>query len=123
MKALNRIAFCPNRIILDQISDKWSVLVILTVMEKPIRFNDIRRNIGGISQKALTQCLRKLERNGIVERWVVATSPIAVEYRMTPLGQSLDKIFHTLLEWTNENSEAVLAAQNEFDIQLSQSAR
>lgn len=123
MTESNRIGSCPNRIILDQISDKWSMLVILTVSEKPIRFNEIMRRIGGITQKALTQCLRKLERNGIVERWVVATSPIAVEYRMTPLGQSLDKIFYTLLEWTNENLEAVVAAQHEYDSQLPQSAR
>lgn len=123
MTESNRIGSCPNRIILDQISDKWSMLVILTVSEKPIRFNEIMRRIGGITQKALTQCLRKLERNGIVERWVVTTSPIAVEYRMTPLGQSLDKIFHTLLEWTNENLEAVVAAQHEYDSQLPQSAR
>ena len=82
MTTSNRIASCPNRIVLDQISDKWFVLVILTVSEKPIRFNEIKRRIGGITQKALTQCLRKLERNGIVERCVVATSPIAVEYRI-----------------------------------------
>ncbi|UYK96281.1 winged helix-turn-helix transcriptional regulator [Pantoea stewartii] len=119
MTASNRIASCPNRIILDQISDKWSLLVILTVSEKPIRFNEIMRSIGGITQKALTQCLRRLERNGIVERCVVATSPIAVEYRMTSLGRSLDKIFHTLLEWTNENIEAIEAAQREYDIQSS----
>ncbi|KAA5970271.1 MULTISPECIES: helix-turn-helix domain-containing protein [Pantoea] len=120
MTTSNRIASCPNRIVLDQISDKWSVLVILTVSEKPIRFNEIKRRIGGITQKALTQCLRKLERNGIVERCVVATSPIAVEYRITPLGHSLDKIFHTLLEWTNENLGAVIAAQQEYDSQLPQ---
>jgi len=103
--------------ILDQLSDKWSVLIILTVSEKPIRFNDIMRVVGGITQKTLTQCLRKLERNGIVERCVVATSPIAVEYRITPLGCSLEKIFHALLEWTNENLQAVEAAQHKYDIQ------
>jgi len=80
------------------------------------------RSIGGITQKALTQCLRRLERNGIVERCVVATSPIAVEYKMTSLGRSLDKIFHTLLEWTNENIEAIEAAQREYDIQSSRPA-
>lgn len=122
MTASNRIASCPNRIILDQISDKWSLLVILTVSEKPLRFNDIIRKIGGITQKALTQCLRRLERNGIVERCVMATSPIAVEYRMTALGRSLDKIFHTLLEWTNENIEAIEAAQLEYDTQSSRPA-
>jgi len=71
----------------------------------------------GVTQKALTQCLRKLERNGIVERRVVTISPIAVEYRMTPLGQSLDKIFQALLEWTNENMAAVETAQREYDAQ------
>jgi len=80
------------------------------------------RKIGGITQKTLTQCLRRLERNGNVERCVVATSPIAVEYRMTSLGRSLDKIFHTLLEWTNENIEAIEAAQREYDIQSSRHA-
>lgn len=122
MTASNRIASCPNRIILDQISDKWSLLVILSISEKPLRFNEIMRKIGEVTQKPLTQCLRRLERNGIVERCVVATSPIAVEYRMTSLGRSLDKIFHTLLEWTNENIEAIEAAQREYDIQSSRPA-
>ena len=104
-----------SRLLLDQITDKWSVLILNVLCKKPLRFNEIKRNMEGITQKSLTQCLRRLERNGILARRVIPTSQIAVEYSITPLGRSLEAPFQALYHWTNEYSSAVAHAQAEFD--------
>lgn len=85
-------ADCPSRPILDQIADKWSMMV-LAVLEKPHRFNEIKRRLEGVTQRVLTQTLRRLERNGMIERRVLPTSPVGVEYSLTPLGESLREPF------------------------------
>ncbi len=81
-------AACATRPILDQLANKWSVMILSVLCEKPQRFNVVRRRLEGITQKALTQALRRLERNGLVKRRVIADSPVAVEYSITPLGRS-----------------------------------
>ncbi|QIZ47062.1 transcriptional regulator [Dickeya zeae] len=111
-------ANCPSRFLLEQIADKWSVLVLGALCEKPLRFNDLKRSLEGITQKALTQCLRKLERNGIVERRVLAFSPIAVEYHITPLGHTLKEPFQALYRWTVEYLPQVAQARERFDQRL-----
>src|ERR1700761_7089719 len=83
-------AHCPQRLLLDQISDKWSVLIVNALSERPLRFNEIKNFYSGITQKALTQTLRRMERNGMVQRRVVSTAPVRVEYRITPLGRTLE---------------------------------
>ncbi|AYH48001.1 MULTISPECIES: helix-turn-helix domain-containing protein [Dickeya] len=108
-------ANCPSRFLLEQIADKWSVLVLGALCEKPLRFNEIKRSLEGITQKALTQCLRKLERNGIVERRVLTFSPIAVEYHITPLGHTLKEPFQALYRWTVEYLPQVALAREVFD--------
>ncbi|RNM06852.1 transcriptional regulator [Dickeya undicola] len=108
-------ANCPSRFLLEQIADKWSVLVLGALCEKPLRFNEIKRSLEGITQKALTQCLRKLERNGIVERRVLTFSPIAVEYHITPLGHTLKEPFQALYHWTVEYLPQVARAREVFD--------
>lgn len=108
-------ANCPNRLLLDQIADKWSVLVLAVLKRGPVRFNEIKRLLEGITQKALTQCLRRLERNGIVERRVLNTSPVAVEYAITALGHTLDEPFATLYRWTMEYLPQVEQARADFD--------
>ncbi|WP_023639807.1 winged helix-turn-helix transcriptional regulator [Dickeya zeae] len=113
-------ANCPSRFLLEQIADKWSVLVLGALCEKPLRFNDLKRSLEGITQKALTQCLRKLERNGIVERRVLAFSPIAVEYHITPLGHTLKEPFQALYRWTVEYLPQVALARERFDQRLSE---
>lgn len=105
----------PNRLILDQITDKWSIAVLAAVCEKPMRFNEIRRQVGGVTQKALTQCLRRLERNGIVARRVLCGSPVAVEYSVTALGMTLKEPFRALDNWTLEHINDVQCAQMAFD--------
>ncbi|WP_192456855.1 winged helix-turn-helix transcriptional regulator [Musicola keenii] len=105
----------PSRFLLEQIADKWSVLVLATLCERPLRFNEIKRRLDGITQKALTQCLRKLERNGIVERRVLTASPIAVEYHTTELGHTLKEPFQALYRWTVEYLPQVEKAREDFD--------
>lgn len=107
-------ADCPSRAILDQIADKWSMLV-LAVLCEPRRFNAIKRRLDGITQRVLTQTLRKLERNGMVSRRVIEGPVLGVEYALTPLGRSLQVPFGQLYEWTIENIDVILINQRDFD--------
>lgn len=107
---------CPEQSLFDQIADKWSVKVIAVLDDGPQRFNAIRRRLGGVTQKALTQCLRRLERNGLVSREVVSLSPVAVQYQITPLGRTLQQPFRQLHEWTLSALPDVEAARRRFDL-------
>ncbi|WP_213992631.1 helix-turn-helix domain-containing protein [Sodalis sp. dw_96] len=109
------VADCPSRLLLDQIADKWSVLILAALCAEPLRFNVIKRRLEGITQKALTQSLRRLERNGIVARRVITASPIAVEYRITPLGHTLKQPFQALYDWTVDYLPEVERAREAFD--------
>ena len=106
---------CPHRLLLDQIADKWSVLILAQLCEKPLRFNMLKRELEGITQKALTQSLRRLQRNGIIERRVITSSPIAVEYEITPLGRTLKEPFKALYDWTRNYLPQVEQARLAFD--------
>ena len=108
-------ADCPSRLLLDQIADKWSVLVLAVLRGGPLRFNTIKRRIEGVTQKALTQTLRRLERNGIVARRVISSSPVAVEYEITTLGRTLDQPFQAIYAWTLEYLPQVEQARTRFD--------
>ncbi|WP_246888294.1 winged helix-turn-helix transcriptional regulator [Streptomyces sp. GESEQ-13] len=109
---------CPSRPILDQVADKWSMMV-LAVLERPTRFNEIKRQLEGVTQRVLTQTLRRLERNGLIRRRVLETSPVGVEYSLTPLGESFREPFTRLYEWTVAHSDEVLSAQREYDARSS----
>lgn len=104
-----------SRLLLDQITDKWSVLILMALCEQPLRFNEIKRSLDGITQKALTQSLRRLERSGILARRVIPSSQVAVEYSITPLGRTLEGPFSALFAWTVNHAAKVLKAQSEFD--------
>ncbi|MEQ1901490.1 MAG: helix-turn-helix domain-containing protein [Devosia sp.] len=105
---------CPIRGVLDKLGDKWSMLVILELSGGEQRFSQLRRHIGDISQKMLTQTLRILQRDGLVEREVFPTNPPAVSYRLSPLGQSLLEPFGALVSWADRNHGEVLAARAKF---------
>jgi DNA-binding HxlR family transcriptional regulator len=105
----------PHRELLDQVLDKWSLSVLNELCERPCRFNDLRRAIPVVTQKSLTATLRRLERNGIVERVVVGTRPVAVEYRITPLGKTLREPVETLLDWAREYMPRIERARAHFD--------
>ncbi|QFZ20820.1 winged helix-turn-helix transcriptional regulator [Saccharothrix syringae] len=105
---------CPSRPVLDQIADKWS-MTVMAVLLRPTRFNEIKRRLDGVTQRVLTQTLRRLERNGMVRRTVLPTSPVGVEYSLTPLGESLREPFLNLYAWTVEHGAHIRASQAEFD--------
>ena len=105
----------PHRELLDQVLDKWSLSVLNELCERPCRFNELRRAIPAVTQKSLTATLRRLERNGIVERHVVATRPVAVEYRITPLGKTLRAPIDVLLDWADAHLPQIEQARRTFD--------
>lgn len=109
------IGGCPVRGILDRISDKWSMLIVLTLSGGPLRFSEVKRRIPDISQKMLTQTLRDLQRDGLVARTVFPTVPPAVEYRLTDLGDSILEPFGHLVVWAGANSAAIAAARSQFE--------
>ena len=108
-------AECPTRMVLDRIADKWTVLILGLLGQHPWRFNALLRKIEGLSQKVLSQVLKRLERDGLVSRTVFATSPVTVEYALTPLGATLADSLTTLIRWAEDNIETVQAAQRTFD--------
>ncbi|UXY16352.1 helix-turn-helix transcriptional regulator [Chitiniphilus purpureus] len=108
-------ANCPSRAALALIGSKWALLIVPLLAEQPVRNNELMRRIEGISQKMLTQTLRELERNGLVERHDHRTVPPHVEYRLTPLGHSLSSTLVVLDRWAEQHYPALLAAQHDFD--------
>ncbi|MBP2302474.1 winged helix-turn-helix transcriptional regulator [Azospirillum picis] len=106
---------CPSRLLFDQIADKWSMMVLTVLDAGPMRFNEIKRHLEGVTQKALTQCLRRLERNGLISRRVIMASPIGVEYAITPLGRSLQPPFKALYAWMIAHLDEVEQARQAFD--------
>jgi len=101
--------------ILSRVGDKWSVQVVVQLGAGPKRFNELRRIVGGISQRMLTLTLRGLERDGLVARTVYPTIPPRVEYRLTELGCSLLATVKALGDWAIRNRDEILAARRRFD--------
>jgi DNA-binding HxlR family transcriptional regulator len=103
-----------DRLLLDEISSKWTILVLGALCPAPLRFNELRRSLDAITQKALTQCLRRLELNGIVHRRVISSSPVAVTYEITPLGRSLEGPLRALQIWTMTHRDEVLRCRRHY---------
>lgn len=101
--------------VLARVGDKWSVLIIMLLGPGPRRFNEIKRMVGGISQRMLTLTLRGLERDGLVTRTVYPTIPPRVDYELTPLGHSLWKPVEALGQWARDHLDEIRAAQRKFD--------
>lgn len=104
-----------TRPILGHIANKWSVLILCVLCTAPSRFNAIKRRLDPITHKALTEALRRLERNGLVTRRVIASSPVAVEYSITPLGHTLQQPFTALISWASEYGSGLQQAQSDYD--------
>jgi DNA-binding HxlR family transcriptional regulator len=100
--------------VLDRIADKWTMLVIVALEHGTLRFSELRRSIDGITQKMLTQTLRALERDGLVEREVIATVPVTVRYTLTPLGHSLADAVGVIRTWAYTNMDAIDAARQAY---------
>lgn len=106
---------CPTQQILDVISDKWSVIVLYCLAFQPRRYNDIQRRIEGISQKVLTQTLRRLERHGLVQRMVLSEMPLSVEYALTDLGESLMDPLLAIATWSRTHFSEVVNSRDQYD--------
>lgn len=102
--------------ILGRIGDKWTVLIILTLLERPERFSSIKRAIAGISQQMLTRTLKNLERDGMVSRTVHSTVPPQVEYSLTDLGRSLAQPVATMGLWARNNFDDIKRHRAAYDL-------
>ena len=107
--------------LLQRIGDKWSVLVVETLGQGSLRFNELRRAIPSVSQRMLTLTLRNLERDGLVNRTVTPTIPPRVDYELTGLGRSLQGPIRGLVSWSMDNVGAIHEAQARYDREQVQS--
>lgn len=101
--------------VLARIGDKWSVLIVSRLGARPMRFNELKREIGGISQRMLTLTLRGLERDGLITRTMFPTIPPRVDYALTPLGRSLLEPVMGLSDWALKNIARIESARAKFD--------
>ncbi|HWS66216.1 MAG TPA: helix-turn-helix domain-containing protein [Steroidobacteraceae bacterium] len=101
--------------ILALVGDKWTVLIVVLLGDGPKRFNEIKRMVGGISQRMLTFTLRGLERDGLVTRTVFPTTPQRVDYELTRLGGTLWKAVEPLGSWARAHVREILASREQFD--------
>ena len=108
-------AECPTRLVLDRIGDRWTVLVVLLLSDGPMRFSQLRGHLGRVAPKVLTQTLRRMERDGLVDRTIFAEVPPRVEYALTELGQSLTVPISAIGDWAEVNIDRITRAQAAYD--------
>ena len=114
---------CPRvSTLLSRIGDKWTVLVVMLLREGPRRFSELKREIGGISQRMLTSTLRGLERDGLVTRTVYPTTPPRVDYELTRLGHALREPVEALGDWALAHLDVIDRARREFDARADENA-
>ena len=109
------LKYCPSRVVLSLVSDKWTLLTCCALAGGPMRFGELRRRLEGISQKVLTATLRDLERAGLVRRQVYPTAPPRVEYSLTDLGHSIGEPFGAIKQWSEKHIAQIEAHQREYD--------
>ena len=102
-------AACPSRTVLDHVTSKWGVLVLVALSGGTLRWGDLRRQVQGISEKMLAQTLRTLERDGIVHREAQPVIPPRVDYSLTGRGRELTALLLPLMEWIVANAADILA--------------
>jgi len=105
--------------VLNRIGDKWSVMVVGMLSRGTLRFNELKRQINGISQRMLTLTLRNLERDGLVTRTIYPEIPPRVEYGLTELGETLKGPINTLWDWSAANHQAIVTARQAYDVRHS----
>jgi DNA-binding HxlR family transcriptional regulator len=108
-------ADCPVRDVVDHLGDKWSTLILSLLFIGPKRFGALRRAVPDISQRMLTQTLRYLQRDGLIEREVFPTKPPSVEYSLSPLGMSLQTPLNALIAWAVAHHGAIREARARYD--------
>lgn len=109
---------CPTRHILDRIGDKWTVLIVGALANGPMRFSELAKRVDGISQKMLTQTLRSLERDGIVDRTIYPEIPPRVEYELTNVGRTLQEPLKVLEQWAVAHFPQISQAREAHDLAL-----
>lgn len=108
---------CPVGEVLDHISGKWSIGIIVAAADGPIRFTELERTVVGISRRMLTLTLRKLERDGLLVRTVYPTVPPRVEYALTDMARELFEAFCALTAWAHRHRSSIAAARARYDRQ------
>ncbi|MEU5100374.1 helix-turn-helix domain-containing protein [Streptomyces sp. NPDC020996] len=108
-------AMCPYRLVLEHVTSRWGVLVLIQLLDRPHRFSELRRAIGRVSEKMLTQTLQTLERDGLVHRDAKPVIPPRVDYSLTGLGREAAEQVRALAEWTQERMAAVQQARERYD--------
>jgi DNA-binding HxlR family transcriptional regulator len=106
---------CPSRKVLDRVAEKWAALTLVALADGPMRFNEIKRRLEGVSQKVLTQTLRRMERDGIVKRTVVDARPLRVDYQLLSPAKSLIPLLAALKSWAEKNLASIEKANFTFD--------
>lgn len=104
---------CPSRQVLKHVTSRWGVLLLVALGDGAQRFGELRRRVGGISERMLAQTLQWLEQDGFVQRIELSVLPPHVEYRLTPLGEEIGRKLGELTDWIERNTDAILAAQRE----------
>lgn len=104
-------ADCPSRIVLSHVCSRWGVLVLVVLRDGMHRFSELRRKIGGVSEKMLSQTLQNLEHDGFVVRKSLPMVPPHVEYRLTPLGEEVALQVDTLASWIEQNLPRIMEAR------------
>ena len=107
MVSKDELPACPVATTVSLIGSKWKLLILRNLMARPWRFNELQRDLTGISQKVLTDSLRSMEKDGIITRTVFPEVPPHVEYALSPLGESLRPIFSAMEQWGNDYKKAV----------------
>lgn len=106
---------CPTRMVLDRLGDKWALLVLDRLQNDVVRFNALKRDIHGISQKVLSQVLKNLERDGLILRTAYPTVPVTVKYSLKPLGTTLIEAVSSLTHWAETHMSEIQNAQHLYD--------
>ncbi len=106
---------CPSRPALEAVTNRWGLLALRALAETPMRFNELRRRVDGVSQKMLAQALHALERDGFVDRRVQGSFPLHVDYSLTPLGRAAAGQVAALVKLVEDHMPQVLAAQQRYD--------
>ncbi|MFI1222917.1 MULTISPECIES: winged helix-turn-helix transcriptional regulator [unclassified Streptomyces] len=106
---------CPSRLILEHVTSRWGVLVLAALLERSYRFSELRRTVGGVSEKMLAQTLQTLERDGFVHRDAKPVIPPRVDYSLTPLGVGAAEQVWGLARWTERQVDVVQAAREAYD--------
>ena len=104
---------CPSREILKHVTSRWGVLVLVALMGGMHRFSDLRRKVGGVSEKMLAQTLQSLEKDGFIKRVSLPVVPPHVEYTLTPMGEEIGHKVESLADWIEENLPRIMKVQQE----------